>query len=50
LNVNRSIAKEIIKLRIKLGALDEKSLGSIKGVGVKTIARAKEVFDFEEIG
>lgn len=47
LGVKRSIAKEIIKLRVEQGTLNEKNLASIKGLGPKTISKAKELLSFE---
>ncbi|MHA3078815.1 helix-hairpin-helix domain-containing protein [Acinetobacter sp. ANC 5502] len=46
LEVNRNIAKEIYKARIKNRGLTLDQLGEVKGVGAKTLARAKEVFEF----
>ncbi|ENV96331.1 hypothetical protein F937_00031 [Acinetobacter calcoaceticus ANC 3680] len=46
LEVNRNIAKEIYKARIKNGGLTLEQLGAVKGVGAKTLARAKEFFEF----
>ncbi|MFV5631872.1 ComEA family DNA-binding protein [Acinetobacter oleivorans] len=46
LEVNRNIAKEIYKARIKNEGLTLDQLGAVKGVGAKTLARAKEFFDF----
>ena len=37
LGINRTIAKEIIKLRVKYGVLEVARLGAIKGIGQKTI-------------
>ena len=47
LDVNKNIAKEIVKLRANERHLDEKKLGTIKGIGPKTIAKAKESFSFD---
>lgn len=47
LDVNKNIAKEIVKLRANEGPLNGEKLGIIKGVGPKTIAKAKENFSFE---
>lgn len=44
LNINRIIAKEIIKARVREGKLDHDILGSIKGIGAKTLEKIKEVF------
>ncbi|BDZ71129.1 ComEA family DNA-binding protein [Methanobacterium petrolearium] len=46
LGIKRSIAKNIIKLRVEQGPLDEKKLESIKGIGPKTISKAKKSFSF----
>lgn len=47
LNINKNVAKEIVKLRVNERPLDEKKLGTIKGIGPKTISKAKENFSFE---
>lgn len=47
LGVNRSIAKEIIKLRVAHRIVDSKLLSTIKGVGAKTISSAEEQLSFE---
>ena len=44
LNINRGIAKEIIKARVNEGKLDLDILANIQGVGPKTLDKAKEVF------
>jgi len=46
LNVNRSIAKDIIKARVKSGGLTLKQLGEVSGIGKKTLEKAKEVIEF----
>jgi len=46
LNVKRDIAKEIVKVRVKNSGLTVDQLAEIKGIGPKTIALAKEVFEF----
>jgi len=46
LGIRRSIAKEIVKLRVEQGPLDEKKLKSIKGIGPKTLSNAKKSFSF----
>jgi len=48
LGVNRNIAKEIFKYRVKEGALDCESLSKIVGVGPKTIQKAKQEFTIDE--
>lgn len=48
LGVNRNIAKEIFKQRIKDGGLDSASLAKIVGVGPKTVQKAKQEFIIEE--
>lgn len=48
LGVNRNIAKEIFKYRVKEGALDCESLSKIGGVGPKTIQKAKQEFTIDE--
>lgn len=47
LGVPRSIAKEIVKLRVREGEITPEILGKIKGVGSKTIALAQAEFTFE---
>lgn len=49
LGVSRSIAKEIVKLRVREREITPELLGSIKGVGSKTISLAQEEFSFEPI-
>ncbi|MDC4898125.1 helix-hairpin-helix domain-containing protein, partial [Acinetobacter baumannii] len=46
LNVRREIAKEIFKARVKNEGLTLEQLAEVKGVSSKTIATAKEVFEF----
>ena len=48
LGVNRNIAKEIFKQRIKDGGLDCTSLAQIVGVGPKSVQKAKKEFIIEE--
>lgn len=48
LGVNRNIAKEIFKYRVKEGTLDCESLSKIVGVGPKTIQKAKQEFSIDE--
>lgn len=47
LNISRNTAKEIVKTRVKEGGIDLEILAGIKGIGAKTVERAKEVFEFE---
>lgn len=47
LGIKRTITKEIIKLRVENGYVNEEILASIKGVGPKTIIKAKKFFSFE---
>jgi DNA uptake protein ComE-like DNA-binding protein len=47
LGVSRAVAKEIVKLRVKLGTLTPKTLEQINGIGSKTVAKAEELFSFE---
>jgi DNA uptake protein ComE-like DNA-binding protein len=49
LGVSRSIAKEIVKLRVKDSTLTPKTLGQISGIGPKIVAKAEELFSFESI-
>lgn len=44
LNVNRNVAKEIVKTRVREGTLDLEILSSIQGIGPKTLNTAKEEF------
>ena len=44
LNINRTIAKEIVKARVREGKLDLDILKSIKGIGAKTLSNIQEVF------
>ncbi|WP_330111053.1 helix-hairpin-helix domain-containing protein [Methylophaga thalassica] len=48
LAVNRNVAKEIFKFRVKEGVLDCESLSKIAGVGPKTIQKAKQEFTIDE--
>ncbi|MBF6648470.1 helix-hairpin-helix domain-containing protein [Methylobacter sp. BlB1] len=48
LSVNRNIAKEIFKHRIKEGFLDSDTLSKINGVGPKTVKKAQEEFVIDE--
>ncbi|HLP87591.1 MAG TPA: helix-hairpin-helix domain-containing protein [Nostocaceae cyanobacterium] len=47
LGVNRKIAKEIIKSRVEHGTLTSDLLGTIQGIGQKTVAKAVELFSFD---
>jgi hypothetical protein len=49
LGVKRGIAKEIIKLRVRHQALTLDLLGSIPGVGARTLSKAETVFSFEPV-
>ncbi|WP_169759212.1 ComEA family DNA-binding protein, partial [Escherichia coli] len=44
LNINRTIAKEIVKARVREGKLDLDILKNIKGIGAKTLSNIQEVF------
>lgn len=46
LGISRTLAKEIVKLRVKDGTLTPEAIGTIPGIGVKTVALAKESFAF----
>ena len=46
LNINRNIAKNIIKARVKNGGLTLKQLGEVSGIGNKTLEKAKELIEF----
>lgn len=46
LNVNRTVAKEIVKLRVQHGVITPELLTTIRGVGAKTIKKAQEIFSF----
>ena len=47
LDINRILAKEIFKLRIESGKITIANLNSIKGVGAKTLAKAREIFELD---
>ncbi|WP_444927176.1 hypothetical protein ACJJI4_04190 [Microbulbifer sp. TRSA002] len=47
LNISRNTAKEIVKTRVNEGGIDLELLAGIKGVGAKTVERAKEAFEFD---
>lgn len=44
LNINRTIAKEIVKARVREGKLDLDILRNIKGIGAKTLESINEAF------
>lgn len=44
LNINRTIAKEIVKARVREGKLDLDILKNIKGISAKTLSNIQEVF------
>jgi tetratricopeptide (TPR) repeat protein len=46
LDISKSAAKEIIKLRVQKGILSPNDLSNIKGIGTKTISKAEELFSF----
>ena len=46
LGISRRQAKEIIRLRVEYGSLVPMTLGEIKGIGAKTISKAKELLSF----
>jgi hypothetical protein len=46
LNINRNIAKNIIKARVKNGGLTSKQLGEVSGIGNKTLEKAKDLIEF----
>jgi len=46
LNVKRDVAKAIVVARVNNKGLTIEQLGEVKGVGPKTVATAKEVFEF----
>lgn len=46
LNVSRNVAKDIFKARLNNGGLTLEQLAEVKGVGPKTVATAKDVFEF----
>lgn len=43
-NIKRSVAKEIVKVRINLGKITEDQLLTLKGIGSKTLIKLKEHF------
>lgn len=47
LGVGRSVAKDIVRLRVEREIIDEQLLSTIRGIGPKTLARATEAFSFE---
>lgn len=48
LDINRALAKQILKTRIEEGYIDSDILSSIKGVGKKTIEKAQVTFKIDE--
>lgn len=48
LNINRSIAKEIVKLRVLNGKVNIEMIKSIKGVGPSTIDKVEKLLSFED--
>lgn len=44
LNINRTVAKEIFKTRVREGKLDLDILKNVKGIGAKTLESVKEIF------
>ena len=48
LDVNRSIAKEIYKIRVQEGYIDINILSNINGVGKKTLEKAQSVFEIDD--
>lgn len=48
LNINRSIAKEIVKLRVLNGKVNIEMIKSIKGVGPSTIDKVEKILSFED--
>ena len=49
LNIQRTTAKQIIKLRVEHGTFTLELLGTIQGIGSKTVAKAQELFSFDLI-
>lgn len=48
LGLKNETVKEIIKLRVKEGHINDKNLSAIKGVGPKTLEKAKNNFSFSK--
>jgi len=48
LDVNRSIAKEIYKIRVQEGYIDIDILSNINGVGKKTLEKAQSIFEIDD--
>lgn len=46
LEIRRSVAKEIVKARVQVGALDLEALAKISGIGPKTLEKAAKLFAF----
>lgn len=49
LDISKNAAKEIVKLRVEKGKLIPNDLSNIRGIGVKTVSKAEEVFSFVAI-
>jgi len=49
LDINKNIAKEIIKLRVSKETLELKDLSCIKGIGAKTLTKAERHFSFDPV-
>lgn len=49
LDVNRNVAKDIIKLRVQHGLVDLSRLATVKGIGQKTLSRAEQLLSFEPV-
>lgn len=47
LNITRTIAKEIVKVRIREGRLDLDTLKNISGIGKKTLDKISEIYGIE---
>ncbi|BAZ28235.1 hypothetical protein NIES4074_06660 [Cylindrospermum sp. NIES-4074] len=47
LNIKRTTAKEIIKLRVEHGTLTPELLATVQGIGSKTVAKSQELFSFD---
>ncbi|MEG0181768.1 MAG: helix-hairpin-helix domain-containing protein [Peptostreptococcaceae bacterium] len=47
LDINKSQAKDIVKMRVIKGKLEPKDLLEIKGIGSKTTKNAEEIFSFD---
>jgi DNA uptake protein ComE-like DNA-binding protein/archaellum component FlaC len=49
LSIKKTTAKEIIKLRVEHDTFTPELLGTIQGIGLKTVAKAQELFSFDLI-